>query len=65
VIRDQQTLAILLDSVRRFVRERCIPNEARVDAEDAIPPEIEQEMKQLGYFGWSIPEEYGGLDLTT
>ena len=65
MIRDQQTLAILLDSVRRFVRERCIPNEARVDAEDAIPPEIEREMKQLGYFGWSIPEEYGGLGLTT
>ena len=65
MIRDQQTLAILLDSVRRFVRERCIPNEARVDAEDAIPPEIEREMKQLGYFGWSIPEEYGGLGLTS
>jgi acyl-CoA dehydrogenase len=65
MIRDQKALAILLDSVRRFVRERCVPNEARVDAEDAIPPEIEEEMKQLGYFGWSIPEEYGGLGLTT
>ena len=65
MIRDQEALNILLDSVRRFVRERCVPNEARVDAEDAIPPEIEQEMKQLGYFGWSIPEDYGGLGLTT
>jgi acyl-CoA dehydrogenase len=65
VIRDQEALSILLASVRRFVRERCVPNEARVDAEDAIPPEIEQEMKQLGYFGWSIPEEYGGLGLST
>jgi len=65
MIRDQEALNILLDSVRRFVRERCVPNEARVDAEDAIPPEIEQEMKQLGYFGWSIPEEFGGLGLTT
>jgi acyl-CoA dehydrogenase len=65
VIRDQEALNIFLDGVRRFVRERCIPNEARVDAEDAIPPEIEDEMKRLGYFGWSIPEEYGGLGLTT
>jgi acyl-CoA dehydrogenase len=65
MIRDQETLNIMLGSVRRFVRERCVPNEARVDAEDAIPPEIEKEMKQLGYFGWSIPEEYGGLGLTT
>lgn len=65
MIRDQETLTILLDSVRRFVRERCVPNEARVDAEDAFPPEIEDEMKRLGYFGWSIPEEYGGLGLTT
>ena len=65
MIRDQEALNILLDSVRRFVRERCVPNEARVDAEDAIPPEIEQEMKQLGYFGWSIPEEFGGLGLTS
>jgi acyl-CoA dehydrogenase len=65
MIRDAETLAILLESVRRYVRERCVPNEARVDAEDAFPPEIEEEMKQLGYFGWSIPEEYGGLGLTS
>ena len=65
MIRDQETLNILLASVRRFVRERCVPNEARMDAEDAVPPEIEAEMKQLGYFGWSIPEEYGGLGLST
>jgi len=64
MIRDQEALATLLGSVRRFVRERCVPNEARVDAEDAIPAEIENEMKRLGYFAWSIPEEYGGLGLT-
>ena len=65
MIRDQETFNIVLDSVRRFVRERCIPNEARVDFEDAFPPEIEAEMKQLGYFGWSIPEEYGGFGFTS
>lgn len=65
MIRDQEALTALLGSVRRFVRERCVPNETRVDAEDAIPAEIENEMKRLGYFAWSIPEEYGGLGLTS
>jgi acyl-CoA dehydrogenase len=41
-----------------------IPNEARLAAEDAVPPEILAEMKALGLFGLSIPEDYGGLGLT-
>ncbi len=64
MIRDQETLNQLLDTVSRFVRERLIPNEARVAEEDAIPEDILQEMKELGLFGLSIPEEYGGLGLT-
>lgn len=60
---DQETLDQLLDTVRRFVRERLIPNEDRVAEEDAIPPEIVREMAELGLFGLSIPEAYGGLGL--
>lgn len=45
----------------RFVRERLVPNESRVEAEDAIPPEILEEMKAIGLFGLTIPEEFGGL----
>jgi len=60
---DQETLDHLLDTVRRFVRERLIPNEDRVAEEDAIPPEIVREMAELGLFGLSIPEAYGGLGL--
>jgi len=60
---DQETLDHLLDTVRRFVRERLIPNEDRVAEEDAIPPEIVREMAELGLFGLSIPEVYGGLGL--
>lgn len=64
MIRDQETLKQLLDTVSRFVHERLVPAEERVAEEDAIPEDILQEMKDLGLFGLSIPEEYGGLGLT-
>lgn len=64
MIRDQETLDQLLDTVSRFVRERLVPAEQRVAEEDAIPADILQEMKELGLFGLSIPEQYGGLGLT-
>src|SRR5690625_1408972 len=64
MIRDQETLDQLLDMVSRFVRERLVPAEQQVAEEDAIPEDILQEMKELGLFGLSIPEEYGGLGLT-
>jgi acyl-CoA dehydrogenase len=65
MIRDTARLNALLETVRGFVRETAIPNEARVSAEDAVPDQIVAEMRRLGFFGWSIPEEYGGAGLTT
>lgn len=64
MIRDPETLEALLDMVRRFVRERLVPAEPVVEETDAIPPALVQEMRALGLFGLSIPEEYGGLGLT-
>jgi acyl-CoA dehydrogenase len=64
MIREQETLDLLLETVRRFVRERLVPAEARVAETDAVPDEIVDEMRRLGLFGLSIPEEYGGLGLT-
>ena len=64
MIRDRETLNLLVDNVRRFVRERLIPNERRVADDDEIPPEIVGEMRALGLFGLSLPEAYGGLGLT-
>ncbi len=61
---DQETLNQLLDTVSRFVRERLVPLEDKVAEDDAIPDEIRGEMRALGLFGMSIPEEYGGLGLT-
>ncbi len=64
MIRDPDTFAALLESVARFVRERLVPNEARVEDDDEIPPAIVGEMKALGLFGLSIPVDYGGIGLT-
>jgi len=61
---DHETFALLRDTVRRFVEQRLIPAEDQVEREDAIPPEIVAEMRELGLFGLSIPEAYGGLGLT-
>ena len=65
MIRDAATLEALLDSIRRFVREELVPAEREVDETDEIPPRIVQGMKDLGLCGMTIPEEYGGLGLTT
>ena len=61
---DAETFDQLIDTVRRFVRERLRPLEAEVEAADEIPPAIVQEMRELGLFGLSIAEEHGGLGLT-
>jgi acyl-CoA dehydrogenase len=61
---DAETREQLIDTVRRFVAERLRPLEARVAEDDAMPSELVEEMKGLGLFGLSIPEQYGGLDLS-
>lgn len=64
MIRDPAVLDALLEGISRFVRERLVPNEALLAEIDAVPTDIVAEMKTLGLFGLSIPEEYGGLGLT-
>ena len=61
---DPETRDQLIDTVRRFVTERLRPLEAQVAEDDAIPDDVIAEMKGLGLYGLSIPEEYGGLDLS-
>jgi acyl-CoA dehydrogenase len=61
---DPESFDLLLTTVRRFVRERLRPLEERVDREDEVPAEIVAEMREMGLFGLSIPEDYGGLGLT-
>ena len=64
MIRDQETLNQLLALIERFVRERLVPAENRLAKDERVPDEIFEEMKQLGLFGLTIPEQYGGLGLT-
>ncbi len=61
---DRETFQQLLDTVERFVRERLVPLERKIAEDDAIPPELVEEMRRLGLFGLSIPEAYGGLGLS-
>jgi acyl-CoA dehydrogenase len=61
---DPETFDALIETVRRFVAERLRPLEEKVADEDEVPGEIVREMRDMGLFGLSIPEEYGGLGLT-
>ena len=61
---DIETRNQLIETVRRFVTDRLRPLEAQIAEEDAIPEAIIGEMRELGLFGLSIPEDYGGLGLT-
>jgi len=64
MIRDPETLQILLDSIRQFVNQELIPREHEVAETDSIPDDIVAQMKDMGLFGLTIPEQYGGLGVT-
>ncbi|MDQ6811592.1 MAG: acyl-CoA dehydrogenase family protein, partial [Actinomycetota bacterium] len=57
----------ITEMVRQFADEQILPNAEHYDREDSFPEPIVEQMKELGLFGVTIPEEYGGmgLDLTT
>lgn len=61
---DIETFGLLKDQLSRYVDERLIPAEDMVEEIDDIPPDIVQEFKDMGLFGLSVPEDYGGLGLT-
>lgn len=58
---DAATRAEFAAQVRRFAEERLRPIEAQVSENDAVPEDVIGEMKALGLYGLSIPEEFGGL----
>jgi acyl-CoA dehydrogenase len=64
MIRDTETLQLLTDSLRQFVNEVLIPRENEVAETDAIPSDIVDQMREMGLFGLTIPEAYGGLGVT-
>jgi acyl-CoA dehydrogenase len=64
MIKDETALNVMVNTVRSFVKERLIPIEEEVAESDHIPDDITSAMREMGLFGISIPEEYGGLGLT-
>ncbi|MBL4699762.1 MAG: acyl-CoA dehydrogenase family protein [Phycisphaeraceae bacterium] len=61
---DAETFIQIKDTVRRFTHERLIPAEREVEENDTVPVSIISEMKELGLFGISIPQEFDGMGLT-
>lgn len=60
---DASVLNEFIETIERFVREELLPAEDEVAAQDAVPARVVESMRELGLFGLSIPEEYGGLGL--
>jgi len=59
----EETVELLAQAVRRFAREQLVPAEATVEATEAIPATIARQLRELGLFGMTTPEAYGGLGL--
>lgn len=61
---DNESFDILLSTVQRFIRERLIPAENHLEEHDDVPLDIVQDMKDMGLFGLTVPEEFGGIGLS-
>src|SRR5262245_41517720 len=57
---------LLRESLRQFLQEQCPTSLVRSMELDELgyPPELWREMADLGWFGWTLPERYGGSDGT-
>ena len=59
----EETRSQIVDLVREFVRRDVEPVASRYDHEDIYPAELIETMREMGLFGITIPEKYGGLGL--
>jgi len=60
---DRETLNQLVDTVRRYVRTELVPLESQVADNDKIPERILQDFREMGLYGLTTPESYGGMGL--
>lgn len=61
---DAESFNLLLPTVQRFISERLIPAENHLEEHDDVPLELVQDMKDMGLFGLTVPEEFGGIGLS-
>ncbi|MFC6879872.1 MULTISPECIES: acyl-CoA dehydrogenase family protein [Actinomadura] len=61
---EQQDFADVLAAVRAFVRDRVVPREEEIEETDAIPEALRDAARDMGLFGYALPEAYGGLGLS-
>ncbi|CAJ1503284.1 acyl-CoA dehydrogenase family protein [[Mycobacterium] holstebronense] len=60
---DDDVFAEILSQTRRFVRTMVVPREQEILDTDQVPDDLRQAAKDLGLFGYAIPQEWGGLGL--
>ncbi|MET4103531.1 acyl-CoA dehydrogenase [Roseovarius sp. MBR-78] len=60
---DADVFEQLVETVDRFVRDRLIPTERQVEEDNVVPDKIVQDMRDMGLFGLSTPQKYGGIGL--
>lgn len=64
-MRDPEQFTAFVRGVRHFVNDRCVPREDEIERTDEVPADLVGELAARGYFGWSVPEEFGGGGFTT
>ncbi|WP_199256652.1 acyl-CoA dehydrogenase family protein [Mycolicibacterium mengxianglii] len=55
--------AEILAQTRHFIRTAVVPREAEILAEDRVPDDLREQAKNMGLFGYAIPQQWGGLGL--
>jgi acyl-CoA dehydrogenase len=61
---DTESFDILLPTIQRFILERLVPAENHLEEHDDVPADIIEDMKEMGLFGLTVPEEFGGIGLS-
>ena len=59
-----ETLGLLVEAVRRFAREQLVPAEEEVEESETVPERLLHGMRELGLYGITTPQAYGGLGLS-
>ncbi|MED4691001.1 acyl-CoA dehydrogenase family protein, partial [Peribacillus frigoritolerans] len=58
-----EDILLLKENIRQFIEEQIDPFSMQIEDEDHIPESIINLSKEIGLFGLSIPERYGGLGI--